>query len=941
MPLSPGWTDRARPAAVALLVALAIAGAGAFAAALPYPDRSIALIGFPVGIAAGAIHRFAGAGLAGAVLGAALIWLGGAGLGATRDAGPAPALAEVAGEAARALEALACLLAAWASAAILRRARVDRRFARLRDFLVLAAAALAGSALAATLSLAGGAIASPAPLTASAMRVWLETGVRDLLGVLLVTPLILASDREALATLRERRVDVAALAAATIVLGLLCAGLLGESPLVALPLTALFLPLVAWAGVRIGVAGTAGLTTTIAVATVACSGAGIGPFVYVPSDQGQILVWQFVAQITLGGLATLALQQDRARTRAALERSEWQSRMLVEQSGAGIAVSEGGSIAYVNEAFARMLGRSRDALIGRHFRDITHADDDAASQAIYDRHLRDRSSVKIIEKRYVHADGHPVWAHVAFSDLPGTQAPRILVVVTDITARREAEQAARSQSTLLRTVLDATGAGVWDWDMLAKRTYFSPGFKKILGYQPEADFYRLFWLSDRLHPEDRERVMGAQANKIAGLGRFDEAFRLRRADGTYAWVHGRGEVIRDARGAPIRFVGSIEDISARTAAEHALRESQRTLNAVIDAAYDGIVTFDPELRIQVFNRAAERMFGRLAADVAGQAVALLVPERYRVRDEAFLRDYAGEDAWRNAAGLARVSVRALKADGTEFPVEVTVARLWHGDTWLATAIVRDVSGRRALEAARAAQQLAEANDRAKTAFLSRMSHELRTPLNAIMGFTQLLRMDARRPLDALQREHTTHILSAGEHLLGLIGELLDTTRIEAGAMTVSLQPVAIADAIADAIALVGPIAHAHGVAIRVDLPPQPVPEVRADDARLRQVLLNLLSNGIKYNRPGGDVVVRVEPLGERMAIAVRDTGIGFDPSQSARMFAPFERLGHERGRIEGTGIGLALSRGLIELMGGTLEADGRPGQGATFTVTLPVRTAVE
>ncbi|MCH8180691.1 MAG: response regulator [Proteobacteria bacterium] len=231
-----------------------------------------------------------------------------------------------------------------------------------------------------------------------------------------------------------------------------------------------------------------------------------------------------------------------------------------------------------------------------------------------------------------------------------------------------------------------------------------------------------------------------------------------------------------------------------------------------------------------------------------------------------------------------------------------------------------------------AKNEAERANQSKSDFLSRMSHELRTPLNAILGFGQLLEMSVQ---EAKQQRQVGHILSAGKHLLELINEILDLSRVESGQMTVSLEPVPLAELIDECLALVRPLALSHDVQLADAPRPTAGWRVRADRTRLRQVLINLLSNGIKYNRPGGSLKVDVVVNPGAVQLRVQDTGAGLNAEQQARLFTPFERLDADERQIEGTGIGLALSKRLVGLMGGQIGVDSQPGEGSTFWVTLP------
>jgi signal transduction histidine kinase len=246
----------------------------------------------------------------------------------------------------------------------------------------------------------------------------------------------------------------------------------------------------------------------------------------------------------------------------------------------------------------------------------------------------------------------------------------------------------------------------------------------------------------------------------------------------------------------------------------------------------------------------------------------------------------------------------------------------------------DVSARRhAEQAQREAQAAAEAANRAKSEFLSRMSHELRTPLNSVLGFGQLLEIDY---LSDNQRDAVGHILKGGRHLLGLINEVLDISRIETGDLRLSPESVRLTELIEEAIALMRPMVEQRGMKLVVDRPDESTGYVFADRQRAKQVLLNLLSNAVKYNRPKGTVVVSCARVSDdRVRISVADTGMGIPSDRIGMLFTPFERLGAEHGVEEGTGIGLALSKRLTEAMSGTLTMTTSQGQGSTFTIELP------
>jgi len=250
---------------------------------------------------------------------------------------------------------------------------------------------------------------------------------------------------------------------------------------------------------------------------------------------------------------------------------------------------------------------------------------------------------------------------------------------------------------------------------------------------------------------------------------------------------------------------------------------------------------------------------------------------------------------------------------------------------------REREMRKAMDLAQTAREEADRANQAKTDFLSRVSHELRTPLNAILGFAQILEMDS---LSAEHRDNVEQILKGGRHLLTLIDEVLEISRIEAGRLALSMEPVRVGEAVRDALDLIAPIAAQRRVRINGIEAVACDRHIQADRQRLKQVLLNLLSNAVKYNRDGGEVTLSCEEtLEHRMRIQVIDTGPGIPPEKMKRLFSPFDRLGIEHSGVEGSGLGLALSKRLVEAMGGTLGVESVLGAGSTFWTELALTDA--
>jgi PAS domain S-box-containing protein len=387
----------------------------------------------------------------------------------------------------------------------------------------------------------------------------------------------------------------------------------------------------------------------------------------------------------------------------------------------------------------------------------------------------------------------------------------------------------------------------------------------------------------------------------------------------------------------------------------ALRDSEQRLRSVMAVLSEGLLVQDSQGRVIDCNEAAARTLGMSREEVLRSTANQ--PRAQLLRPDGAVMTTAERPAWRAlATGLAQHEplVQVQRPDGSRSWLQISSEPVLGPDgrtTALVVSTLTDLSRHvEAEEALRAANQSleqrvaertqalrraldeAEQASRAKSEFLSRMSHELRTPLNAILGFAQLLALP-RPGLDEAELQRIHQIETAGWHLLELIDEVLDLARIEAGAMTVSVEPVALGELVAQAVQMAQPLAGRHGITLILPSAGGPEVWVGADRRRLLQVLGNLLSNGIKYNRPQGSVSVTWEAAGEMVRLSVADTGRGLAADQLQRLYVPFTRF--DPAASEGTGIGLVITRRFVELMGGTLAVTSEPGRGTVFSVTLP------
>ena len=509
--------------------------------------------------------------------------------------------------------------------------------------------------------------------------------------------------------------------------------------------------------------------------------------------------------------------------------------------------------------------------------------------------------------------------------------------------QRAGEPAPSAATDAYMAFVDAALAGadtfVWEWDIDSDRFGDMDKGLALLGHAPgDTALTQARW--DRLiHPEDQLANEAAYQRHARGeTDAYEHAYRVLAQNGSWRWMLERGRIVeRHADGRPRRMLGTQTDITARREVEQAAQAAtarlERIARQVPGLLYQYELVPGQRGRLTYISERGRELFG-LTVDEALHDVNAL----WRAVDRDDQRRMLA--ALRRSAGTLtewRCEFRTLREDGqwrwllgTATPERrADGSMVWYG-------YAEDITDRRELEQARREAAVADASNRAKTEFLSRMSHELRTPLNAVLGFSQLMEIDRAEPPAPGQLRRLKLIREAGEHLLQMIGDLLDLTRIEVGGMALLPEPVRLRELAAQSLELVRTAADQAQLSLWLDEGGAEI-VVWADRTRLRQVLLNLLSNAVKYNRPGGRVGLRVDHGGPGQArVDVSDTGLGIADAELPRIFEPFQRGGQAFSSIEGAGIGLAVTRALVHLMGGEIEAASMPGAGSTFSVRLPL-----
>ena len=601
----------------------------------------------------------------------------------------------------------------------------------------------------------------------------------------------------------------------------------------------------------------------------------------------------------------------------------------------------------VNEAFAKVFGRpSADSLIGKTDLDIAPKEL-AEGYRADDRAVLQSGTSKQVEE-LIETGGRRTWFETYKS--PVSIGGRVIGTVgfgRDITERKEAERN-------LKLAVEVAQVILWQMDIPRQQFKYDRGMLPVLGLHADDDLTTFAAWLELVHPDEAGQFMERFQAALQPGAVFDLEYRMRSKDGGYRWIHSKGSVIqRSQDGQPEIAVGTSMNITARKLVEAELERHRRHLEElvelrttellatearatrILEASADGLFGVDIHGRATFVNAACCRMLGYHPEQVIGRSAHDLF-HHSRPDGSPFPADECrGRQAWQAGEEARFDDIIYWHTDGHPVPVEMATRPVVEKGVLVGAVVsIVDRSAQRAAAQARENALVAAENlARARSEFLANMSHEIRTPMNGVLGFAQIGQRNYKDPDKA--RNAFEKILTSGNQLLGVVNEILDFSKIDAGKLHVEASEMSLDDALDHALELVADRARAKGLDLRLEKAADLPSSCIGDPLRLGQVLLNLLTNAVKFTE-AGSVTLSAALQGGQLVFRVTDTGIGMTPDQLGYVFNPFQQAdGSTTRKFGGTGLGLAICKRLVELMQGEIRVESTPGAGSRFEVRLP------
>jgi PAS domain S-box-containing protein len=578
---------------------------------------------------------------------------------------------------------------------------------------------------------------------------------------------------------------------------------------------------------------------------------------------------------------------------------------------------------------------------------LIHPDDSAGAIAAFRDHVAGKTARYRAEIRMRTKAGDWKWTlsqGLATDHDAVEKARRVVGVNIDIDERKRAEESLLQSQQRLELAAEAADIHLWEFDIATQTATYDERWPMSLGYTPEEiqPTFSAGW-GKLIHPDDLPAMEAAlQAHIENRTAAFQFEYRVRTKNGRWKWISSRSKIVsRSPDGKPLRIAGTNLDVTERKEADEALRESEERFRAAFEQAAVGIGHLSPSGHWMRINEKFAQMLGYRRDEMIGRQWS----EFTHPEDMEMCAQLIGTLV-RNGQGAFQTEKRWLRKDGTPLWAEMTVSSIRDRDGAIRyfSALCVDITERKDAEVERQAREAAESANRAKSEFLANVSHELRSPLNTILGFAKLV---LRSGLPEEAKRDVGIIVRSGEHLLNLINQVLAMSQIEAGRVALDQSAFDLRKLLRELQEMFARRAEERGLEFVVEGGPE-ARFIRADQMKLRQVLINLLSNAVKFTRAGSirlTAEVRAEAAAPgaaplcRLRLAVSDTGPGIAADELKQLFGPFVQAEAGRQAGEGSGLGLAISRSFVRLMGGELEIESRPGSGTTVWFEVPVEDA--
>ncbi len=647
-------------------------------------------------------------------------------------------------------------------------------------------------------------------------------------------------------------------------------------------------------------------------------------------------------------------------------------RTLVDHSLQGLVIVQEQRYVFANPMMSQITGYTVEELLAMSTADIINMVYPEDREMIVNHHQRRMQGLEAptrYEYRIIRKDGEVRWleTHVTLTSYQGKPAAQVAYI--DITERKQTEEALQRNEANLIAAQRIAHVGNWCWDMQTDRLQWADEIFRIFGLEPQECYvtYQLFLHA--IHPDDRAFVAEAVQRAVQEQQPYNLHHRIVRPHGEERIVHEQGEIIYDQQGTPLRMIGTVQDVTERVRAEEEVRrlntdleqrviartaelhQSQALLQGVLEHSPTGIFVTDIDDHYLLCNHYARTLFELSSDNIIGKTAYDFMPPDIAARWEA--TSHQVQEVQKPLEFEDIVEYQGILR--TFLTLKFPIYDEW-GTIFAIGGISTDITERKKIEERlQYAQQQAEAVTQAKSEFLANMSHEIRTPMNAVIGMTNLL-LDT--PLNSEQHEYVETVRISGDALLTLINDILDFSKIEAGRMDIDHHPFNLRTCIEEALELLAPKAAEKGLEIAYQMD-ETLPEyLLGDITRVRQVIVNLISNGVKFTHQG-EVVIEVignqeqEPANQTHGqpetmpnasftyhLQVRDTGIGISPEHMDRLFQSFSQIDTSTTReYGGTGLGLAISKKLIEMMGGSIWAESEVGKGSVFHLKLTFEKA--